>query len=469
MLFNSFQFFIFLGLVYGLYRLLPHRQQNLLLLAASYFFYGSWDWRFLFLILLSTVVDYVIGLKLVQTQVESKRKQLVAYSVIVNLSILGFFKYFNFFAESLAVFLGSFGIEADYRLLNIVLPVGISFYTFQTMTYSIDIYRGQIKPTRHFFDFALFVAFFPQLVAGPIERASNLLPQVLSKRQISFQKSLDGCWLILWGLFKKVVIADNLAIIVNAAFADYQQLTALEVTVAVYAFAFQIYCDFSGYSDIARGVAKLLGFELMLNFNLPYFARNPSDFWRRWHISLSTWLRDYLYVPLGGNRYGSWKTYRNLMLTMILGGLWHGAAWTFVVWGIYQGGLLAVHRALSGYIPSEWSRSWVFNALSILIMFQFVCLGWLIFRAESFAQLQSMTLTLVLGWSEVGAAFTMLRELTSIVWPLLIIQCYQALRKELLLFVQWPYVPQVVCSGFLAYMIFVYGALEGQEFIYFQF
>lgn len=469
MLFNSIQFFIFLLVVYSLYRLMSYRNQNHLLLVASYVFYGCWDWRFLFLIWLSTVVDFFAGIQIDKSTTDARRKRFVALSVIVNLGILGFFKYFNFFAESMTGLLSHFGVEADYRLLNIVLPVGISFYTFQTMTYSIDIYRKKIKPTHHFLDFALFVAFFPQLVAGPIERASRLLPQVLNPRQINLHQSVEGCWLILWGLFKKVVIADNLAILVNSAFANYTQLTGLEVTVAVYAFAFQIYCDFSGYSDIARGVAKLLGFELMVNFNLPYFARNPSDFWRRWHISLSTWLRDYLYIPLGGNKFGNLKTYRNLMLTMILGGLWHGAAWTFVVWGLYQGSLLAIHRAMSNNFPDWLSCNRIFGALCIALMFQFTCIGWLIFRAESFTQLQVMSNALFFRWEQSGEAFSMANSLIVTIWPLLLVQVIQALKKELLVFVQWKYVPQAVVSSFLTYMIFVYGALDGHQFIYFQF
>ena len=469
MLFNSFQFSLFLAVVYSLYRVLSHRNQNYMLLAASYIFYASWDWRFLFLILVSTVVDFIAGIKIDKTDNDTTRKLYVALSVAVNLGILGFFKYFNFFADSLAGLMGYFDMEADYRLLNIVLPVGISFYTFQTMTYSIDIYRRKIKPTHHFFDFALFVAFFPQLVAGPIERASRLLPQVLNKRVINKKQSLEGCWLILWGLFKKVVIADNLAVLVNTAFTDYNDLTGFEVVVAVYAFAFQIYCDFSGYSDIARGIAKLLGFELMVNFNLPYIARNPSEFWRRWHISLSTWLRDYLYIPLGGSRNGELQTYRNLMLTMILGGLWHGAAWTFVVWGFYQGGLLAIHRFVSHRIPAWFARNRYFELFSIVFMFQLTCIGWLIFRAESFTQLQVMSSSLIYSWSKVGDALNMLEIFLGVVWPLIIVQLFQMFKRELLFFGQLRQSAQIVFSSFLAYMIFVYGALEGQEFIYFQF
>ena len=297
-----------------------------MLLVASYAFYGAWDWRFLGLIVLSTVVDYVVGMSLAATGDPRRRQFLVTASIVANLGILGLFKYAGFFAKSLVGLGASLGVEIPAFALDVVLPVGISFYTFQTLSYTIDIYRGTLKPTRRFLDFALFVAFFPQLVAGPIERASRLLPQVLQPRHVTWEKFGSGSWLILWGLFKKVVIADNLAFLVNAVYATDASPTGWQVVAGTVAFAWQIYCDFSGYSDIARGLARLMGFELMVNFNLPYAARSPADFWRRWHISLSTWLRDYLYIPLGGNQGGALRTYRNLGLTMLLGGLWHGAA-----------------------------------------------------------------------------------------------------------------------------------------------
>ena len=317
------------------------RLQNGILLIASYVFYGFWDWRFLALLFVSTVVDYNLALLIEKSESPGERKALLAASICVNLGILGFFKYFGFFAESFASLLNSFGFQSSTPFFNIVLPVGISFYTFQTMSYTIDVYRRKLPATRNFFDFALFVSFFPQLVAGPIERATKLLPQVLQPRKFSQSNFVEGFYLIILGLFKKVVIADNMAPIVNYIFSrDVSTLSGAEVLVGVYAFAFQIYGDFAGYTDIARGVAKWLGFDLMLNFRMPYFATSPSDFWQRWHISLSSWLRDYLYIPLGGNRQGTLLTYRNLMLTMVLGGLWHGAAWTFVAWGFFHGLIL---------------------------------------------------------------------------------------------------------------------------------
>jgi len=335
--FNSLQFFLFFAVVYSLYLAFNHKWQNRMLLVASYVFYGTWDWRFLSLIVISTIIDYYCGIKIDEITDAKKRKQFLAISIVANLSMLGFFKYFNFFAENLQALCCFFGFQVQPHFLNIILPVGISFYTFQTMSYTIDIYKGQLKPTRKFFDFALFVSFFPQLVAGPIERASHLLPQILSKRKVTIDKFCEGCYLIFWGLFLKVFVADNLARLVDPIFASDPPYNGVKVLLGLYAFAFQIFGDFAGYSNIARGLGKCMGFDIMVNFNLPYFVTNPSDFWRRWHISLSTWLRDYLYIPLGGNKKGTLFTYRNLAITMFLGGLWHGAAWTFIIWGAYRG------------------------------------------------------------------------------------------------------------------------------------
>lgn len=393
--FASIEFFTFLVLVYASYRLFSHRWQNILLLLASYYFYGSWDWRFLSLIWISTILDFFIGKSIYASHEPVQRKYLLWVSLGVNLGILGFFKYFGFFSESLSSLLVGLGIQADWRLINILLPVGISFYTFQTLSYTFDIYRGKLQPVNHFLDFALFVAFFPQLVAGPIERASHFLPQVSSKRVITLAKTTRGCFLILFGLFKKIAIADGMAGSVDAIYNSSGIVGTLDVILATYLFAIQIYCDFSGYSDIARGVSKLLGFDLMVNFETPYFAVNPSDFWRRWHISLSTWLRDYLYIPLGGNRYGAANTYRNLMLTMVLGGLWHGAAWNFIYWGIYQGGILCAHRLVAGAKPSIKPVHTLMDrcrrALIVVAFFQVICYGWLLFRASSWAQIQTFT------------------------------------------------------------------------------
>jgi alginate O-acetyltransferase complex protein AlgI len=322
----------------------------------------------------------------------TRRKACLTASVTTQLTVLGVFKYYNFFIDSMIDALSAGGIQAQGWSLEIILPVGLSFYTFQSISYAIDIYRREVKPTQRFFDFALFVAYFPQLVAGPIERAKHLLPQISMPRSISFDESARGVFLIVVGLFKKVAIADGVAPIVDQIYGSGGFVSWADVVIGTLLFAIQIYCDFSGYSDIARGVSKLLGIDLMLNFNLPYFSRGPSDFWRRWHISLSTWLRDYLYIPLGGNRGSSWFTARNLMITMVLGGLWHGAAWNYVLWGFYQGALLCIARFWGEWRPRPaHAAGAIRNAASIAFFFVFVCYGWLLFRAHSFDQIVQFT------------------------------------------------------------------------------
>ena len=397
MLFNSWSFIPFLLTVLGLYYALPHRAQNRLLLVASYVFYGAWDVRFLGLLIFSTTVDYVVGRLLGATVDERKRKAILLLSIATNLGLLGFFKYFNFFAESFAALTDQLGWNVHPTTLRVILPVGISFYTFQSLSYTIDVYRRRQEPERSLLDLATFVAFFPQLVAGPIERVQKLLPQIKAPRRTTRAQVQEGLWLILWGLFKKVAVADNLAIFVDRAFASEVPDGGPRALLAVYAFALQIYGDFSGYTDIARGVAKLMGFEMMRNFDRPYLAANPADFWRRWHISLSSWLRDYLYIALGGNRRGPARTYVNLLLTMLLGGLWHGAAWTFVLWGLFHGLLVAIHRA--------WQSKPIPRALAVVGTFHLVCLGWLLFRATSVAQAFAFLRAIFtdLRWTE-GAA-----------------------------------------------------------------
>ncbi len=478
MLFNSFAFALFFPTVLLLYWVLPHRWQNRMLLAASYLFYGWWDWRFLSLILISTVVDFNLGLRLQRLteaggeNVERKRKQVVAASVATNLTILGFFKYFNFFTGSLTAAFQGLGIGMDPMLVNIVLPVGISFYTFQTISYTVDIYRGELTATRSFPEFALFVAFFPQLVAGPIERAKVLLPQILAPRRASRPQMVDGLHLVFWGLFKKVYVADNLAPYVDSLFA-LPDPTGWQTMMAAYGFAFQIYCDFSGYSDIARGCAKLLGMELMLNFAYPYTSLNPAEFWRKWHISLSTWLRDYLYIPLGGNRNGGFMTYRNLSLTMLLGGLWHGATWLFVLWGAYQGALLVVHRLLKDTLRKvpfladkrPWRPAWL---LKVVVTFQFVCLGWLIFRGQSVAQIWEMVTSVAALEGPVD--WSLVTPLLVFVAPLLLVDMVQYTLKRDDLY-RIPSIPLPVKSAayaVLSYLLVFHGAVS-QSFIYFQF
>ena len=469
--FASLEFFAFLALVYAAYRILPHRGQNLLLLGASYFFYACWDWRFLGLIWLSTVVDYVVGKQLAATQDERRRRWLLAFSLAVNLGMLGIFKYFGFFADSLQGMLRGVGMEADWRLLNIVLPVGISFYTFQTLSYTIDIFRRKLQPTENFADFALFVAFFPQLVAGPIERASRFLPQIAKPRQIDFDQSVRGCYLIVFGLFKKIAIADGLAGSVDAVFNSTGAVGTLDIVLATVFFAFQIYCDFSGYSDIARGVAKLLGFELMVNFRFPYFAGNPQEFWRRWHISLSSWLRDYLYVPLGGNRGGTYAMHRNLMLTMTLGGLWHGASWNFVLWGIFQGGILCVHRLIAGKkADSAANEALWLRVVKMALFFPVVCYGWLLFRATSLDQVAEFTraLTIQPVW---GLSVIPTPPLAALAGMILLgaidFFSYRGDRAEF--YLRWPLWLQAGLYASLVFVLLMGLANERSAFIYFQF
>ena len=345
MLFNSFIFMFFLAFLLPSYYLLKtRRSRNILLLVASYVFYGYWDWRFCSLLLISSIVDFLVGRSMYKSEYKSRRKLLLMVSLTANLGILGFFKYFNFFIDSFEAMIGIFNDNLDFLHINLILPVGISFYTFQTLSYTIDIYRGKITPTDNFFDFALFVSFFPQLVAGPIERAAHLLPQISTVRKTTREQFLDGSILIVYGLFKKVMIGDTAGRYVDHIFAHMDLYSSWEVVFALFMFSIQIYADFSGYSHIARGTAKLFGFEIMKNFEQPYLSTNITEFWRRWHISLSSWLKDYLYISLGGNRRGMNRTYLNLMITMILGGLWHGANWTFVIWGTLHGIYLAVHK-----------------------------------------------------------------------------------------------------------------------------
>lgn len=382
MLFNSFLFFKFLLFVLLIYYALPHRYRNLFLLISSYIFYGAWDWRFTSLLLFSTVVDYLCGLKMETRDNQKGKFPFLILSVLVNLSILGFFKYFNFFAESAFTFLSSLGFGVSMPLLNIVLPVGISFYTFQTLSYSIEIYRGHQKPVHDFIDFGLYVSFFPQLVAGPIERSVHLLPQLQKERHVTAGSVLTALQLIIIGLVKKVAIADVVAPYVDAAFSNPDGFSSVSILLSIYLFSIQIYCDFSGYTDMARGISSLFGVELMLNFRQPYFSKNISDFWKRWHISLSTWLRDYLYIPLGGNRNGTSQTIRNLMITMLLGGLWHGASWNFVIWGALHGVFLVVFRIIRSNAPIQGCFHWK-DAGRILLTFNMVCFAWIFFRADN--------------------------------------------------------------------------------------
>lgn len=395
MFFNSIDFAIFLPIVFLLYWFAAKdnfKLQNILLLVASYYFYGCWDWRFLFLLLFSTLLDYFTGIKMHEAKTERIRKFWFWLSVIINLGFLGIFKYYNFFATSFAAGLSNLGIQSNLWTLKVILPVGISFYTFHGLSYVIDIYYNRIKPERNFIHYSLFVSFFPLLVAGPIERATHLLPQILKKREFDYSKAVDGLRQILWGLFKKIVIADNCALIVNDIFNNYQTQSGSTLLLGGIFFAFQIYCDFSGYSDIALGTARLFGIELLRNFSYPYFSRDIAEFWRRWHISLTTWFRDYLYIPLGGSRGSKWQVVRNTFIIFLVSGFWHGANWTFLAWGAFHAllfmPLLLLQRnrkntnsvAEGKFFPNVKE---VFQMGSTFIL---VVVGWILFRAESIYQ-----------------------------------------------------------------------------------
>jgi D-alanyl-lipoteichoic acid acyltransferase DltB (MBOAT superfamily) len=473
MVFNSLQFVEFFVIVYALYRVLPHRAQNVMLVGASYYFYAAWDWRFLGLLVGTTVVDFLVARYLDRTASPGRRRAALVASMTFNLSVLGFFKYFDFFASSLTAVLGAIGWHVDGPTLHIILPIGISFYTFMSMSYVIDVYRRQLKPAASFVDFALFVGYFPHLVAGPILRASLLLPQIERPRAITREQIVEGLWLIGWGAFQKMFVADNLSDLVTTVFGPSATPSGLDVLVAVYAFAFQIYGDFAGYSNIARGLSKLMGIELNVNFLFPYFVTSPQAFWRSWHISLSTWLRDYLYIPLGGSRGTNWQTTRNLLITMVLGGLWHGAAWTFVIWGAYQGVALVIGRWVAPVSAAgrdiatgfTWRR-----LLAGIVMFHVTCYGWLIFRAESASQVARFTRLMLTNLvpSE-NTIESLLVPLLSIVVPLLVVHIYQARHgsESAVLGLRWPVRYALYVGVF--YLVLVFGDFQGAQFIYFQF
>ena len=467
MLFTSFDFLIFFAIVFVVQRLLPYRPRNRFLLVASCFFYGCWNWNFLGLVWVTICTDYFVSRRIEASEDPAERRRWLFLSCAVNLSILGFFKYANFFAESTAALLQVFGVTADGPILNIVLPVGISFYTFQSMSYVIDVYRRQMSALKSLWDYALFITIFPQLVAGPIERGVHLAAQISKKTLPTWIDFQDGAWLVLKGLFKKAVMADNLAVFVDQLFSG-GTANGLEVLLGTYAFAFQIYGDFSGYTDIARGVGKFLGYDFLLNFRRPYLATDPSDFWQRWHISLSSWLRDYLYIPLGGNRGSVFSTCRNLMITMLLGGLWHGAAWNFVIWGAFHGLLLIGFRLCTSQVrPAVGTTGWW---IRVVTMFHITCMGWLIFRAGSFGQLISLGTSLVSTWQVTEFAAQTLWCLVLFCLPVMCMQLLEEFSgREASLVRSFSIVPRTVVYVSLLLAILTLGSFGGREFIYFQF
>ena len=480
MRFNSIEFLIFLPIVFFFYWFVFQKSiktQNFLLLISSYIFYGWWDWRFLSLILLSTVVDYFVGLKIYEKKNIKVKKTYLWISILFNLGLLGFFKYFNFFIDSWADLLYTFGYEHQSTwTLNVIIPVGISFYTFQTMSYSLDIYYGKLKPTKDFISFASFVSFFPQLVAGPIERASNLLPQILNNRIFKYDQGVQGLRLILWGMFKKVVIADSLAWRVDYIFNEYQNLDGGVLLLGLIYFSFQIYCDFSGYSDIAIGTSKLFGFELMSNFKFPYFSRNIGEFWRRWHISLSTWFRDYLYIPLGGSKHGKWLSLRNIFIIFIVSGLWHGANWTFIIWGLVHA-ILYVPLFLIGsnrkYTTKTVAESAWFpttkELIQMVITFFSTTIAWTFFRSEDINSAFEYLSRIV---TEIGLPST---NLGGLIFVLLFVLIEWFMRHDerngLFISLNNLNLRRVFnITIYFLFMIFIFHNLNNEkDFIYFQF
>ena len=522
MIFNSLAFLVFIAVFLPLYFMMKGKARLLLCLIASYFFYGWWDWRFLSLILTSTLIDYVVGMKLEKEEETSRRKSLLVASMVVNLGFLGFFKYFNFFTASFQDMLQSFGMEASWNTLNIILPVGISFYTFQSMSYTIDVYYKKIKVERNFLRFATFISFFPQLVAGPIVRASDFLPQFQKDREFNGDRLIAGLGQILWGFFKKIAVADSLAPFVDQCFAAPGGFSSIHLIIGVVFYSFQIYCDFSGYSDIAIGLARILGFDFPDNFKTPYFSKNFSEFWTRWHISLSSWLRDYLYIPLGGNRTGSFGsrlftgiflllavlatgwwwlllvylvaiplvinymrldkryasnvyTYMNLMVTMLLGGLWHGASWAFVFWGFLHGGYQVVQR-LAGPI---WNRlldtmrvpNTLQNLIAIAMVYFFTCLAWIFFRAPDFdianQVISGITALDSLHFGSVINKFTVVKGFL-LIGILLIIELLNIRMTMYKVLIANP-VFRVISFAGLLWLIAFFGTFGANSFIYFVF
>ena len=463
MLFNSglfLQFFTGFLLLYWLVR--NHLfARNVLIVLGSYLFYAAWDWRFLSLLVVSSLLDFTLGIQLERPAPPIRRKLILAASLFGNLSILGFFKYYDFFVDSFRDLLAAVGVPLNTETLGIILPVGISFYTFQTMSYTIDVFRREIPAEKRLINFLAFVSFFPQLVAGPIERARHLLPQFARTLVVTSSMVRQGIWLIAWGLFKKVVLADNLAPLVEIAF-EHPHPPAPLVILGTFAFGLQIYGDFSAYSDIARGLALFLGFDLMWNFNLPYSARNLRDFWGRWHISLSTWLRDYLYIPLGGNRAGLVRTCRNLFLTMLLGGLWHGARWNFVLWGAWHGLGLVLLRLLSlrsFRVPPV--PAWFFTMC-------FVFFGWLLFRAASWQEVLRLTLGLA-RWVAPDYLPAYAFNLFCFSLPFIVMEYAQHRSADRLVALRLREKPLCLLEGSLIIAVVVFWEKPKVPFIYFQF
>jgi D-alanyl-lipoteichoic acid acyltransferase DltB (MBOAT superfamily) len=526
MLFNSTIFAVFFAVFFPVYLLVRHNvmQRNLLLIVGSYVFYGLWDPRFLILVAISTSVDYMAalgaagkpctlidriksgvflllvtagslifasksdlwlaplvcagvavvgGITFLIDRAPAKRRRIywLSLSMITNLGILAFFKYFNFFVGSLATMFSVLGLDLQIAHFSIILPVGLSFYTFQAISRTVDCYRGRFDPGYSIVNYAAYHAFFPQLVAGPIERAAHLMPQFETIQPLNRKMIETGVLLFIWGLYQKIVIADNLAPIADALFNDPAGKTAGVTLAGIIAFSFQIYCDFSGYSNMARGLARCLGFDLMINFNLPYFARTPSEFWQRWHISLSTWLRDYLYIPLGGNRHGTVAMYRNLMITMLLGGLWHGAGWTFLAWGGFHGAIQVLYRffkldALIERVRITTPAGALINVGLWLTTMALVAIGWVFFRARSFAEVTAVLHNL---GNLSDNDYMVFRPLMVYLLPLVIVETYQRMSKEIEILTIGPFLLRYSSLLFVIFSLMTLSAPGGHAFIYFDF
>lgn len=482
MLFNSIDFALFLPIVFLLYWFVTHKKlnyQNALIVAASYVFYGYWDWRFLLLILFSTVVDYLVGLGLSKTNKASNRKLLLYTSIGVNLGVLGYFKYCNFFITNFIAAFSFLGMPISPYTLGLILPVGISFYTFQTLSYSIDVYKRKLTPTNNFIAFSAFVSFFPQLVAGPIERASNLLPQFYKQRVFNYQNAVSGLRQILWGLFKKIVIADNCARYASIIFNDAASYSGSTLVMGAVFFAFQIYGDFSGYSDIAIGTSRLFGFDLKQNFAFPYFSRNIGEFWRRWHISLSTWFRDYLYIPLGGSRSGRWQTIRNIFIIFLVSGFWHGANWTFIVWGALNAlyflpvFITKNNRNYLNTVAEGRLLPSINEGGKMLLTFSLTVLAWIFFRAATVTEalkyisgIFSASLFSLPNCEQVGIK----KIIFVLLFLFLVVEWLGRTEQFALerLGLSWKRPLRYAFYYLIISAIFWYGG-EAQEFIYFQF
>lgn len=474
MTFTTPTFFIFLAVTFALYWRSPRRAQNTLILAASLLFYGWWDWRFLFLLFFNAGIDYWAALRMSSTDDQRQRKAWLLVSLISNLGVLGFFKYFNFFSQSFQSASAALGLQANPVIVHVILPVGISFFTFQALSYTIDVYRGKMHPVRDAIAYFGFICFFPHMVAGPIQRATHLLVQFERERIWDESMAADGIRQMLWGVFKKMVIADSLAKLVNASYGDVGAANGWQLLIATYAFAFQIYCDFSGYTDIAIGSARLFGFDMTRNFAYPYFSRSIPEFWRRWHISLSTWFREYLYIPLGGNRVPAWRRHINVMIVFLASGLWHGANWTFVMWGLVHGIL---------FILPIWGRDNATDApvggvrrfpaardiLAMLVTFNLVCLAWIFFRSDSISQsvqvIEKIARSVASGHLKKPSGLILFAP----VIVLLAVEWAQRARRHALEISHWPRPARWVAYYVVVALILTRAELDYTPFIYFQF